>query len=174
MFAVAAAQTQTTASGHPDQPPATKAQSSAPIAGRRLLVNTPHSNEIHIDVHCRIHEVAPHSEGKKQHVFHDRGICDVGPERNSSRIETDLDDGKVSHVRVDVQERTFRLHNPTAEPAVFVLEQEVLRGWEVDSDPQPNEIAGQTAIFRIPAGPGETVDVHVGERSPARIPQPKS
>lgn len=51
----------------------------------------------------------------------------------------------------------YLLQNVTAEPVIFVVEQLVSEGWQVDSDPQPTEMVGATALFRVHAQPGETV-----------------
>jgi hypothetical protein len=143
-------------------------QESTADSGRRDLLTTPHSNEIHVDQQCRIYEIAPHTDGAKQHVYTDRGICDVGDSRFSSRDETDVDDAKRKHRTVTIQEHTFTLHNPTTEPVTFVVQQRVARGWEIDSAPPPDKMEGTLAVFLVRAQPEETVSLHVGERNPPR------
>ena len=56
------------------------------------------------------------------------------------------------------------LQNITMKPAIFAVLVEVPKGWSVDSDPQPTEIEGDVAIFRVHAEVGETVRLHVGVR----------
>ena len=134
---------------------------------RRVVVPS-HFQEIDVDEGCRIYEAAPHSDGKKEHVYTDRGICDVGDVQVSDREETDFDDGKLKHGRVTIQEHTFTLHNPYPETVVFVLRQGVTKGWQIDSDPQPNRMDGAVATFLVNVEPGQTVSLHVGERKPPK------
>jgi hypothetical protein len=145
-----------------------RSQESAPGPVNRELLTAPHSHEIHVDQDCLIHEVAPHTGGMKQHVYTDRGICDVSDDKTSYRDETDVDDGRRRHRSVKIREHTFRLHNPSTEPVTFILEQSVTKGWEIDSDPQPNQMTGTIATFLVHAEPGQTVSLHVGERNPPR------
>jgi hypothetical protein len=58
----------------------------------------------------------------------------------------------------------------TTDPNTFVAEQFVPQGWVVDSDPQPTEIAGTTASFRVYAQPGEIVRLHLGLRLTSPLP----
>lgn len=138
---------------------------SRETSGREILIPA-HAKQIQVDENCRIHEVAPHSNGLKQHVYTDRGVCDVGTYQISSREETDVDDAKRHHRTVTIREHTFTLHNPTPDPVTFVVEQGIPKGWAIDSDPLPNEVTSGTAVFLISAQAGETVALHVGERHP--------
>jgi hypothetical protein len=47
----------------------------------------------------------------------------------------------------------------------FVVNQPLPKGWRIDSDPQPIDLQGSTATFRVIAEPGQIVRLHVGERS---------
>jgi hypothetical protein len=133
--------------------------------GRRLL-GPPRSTEIHVDEKCWIHEVAPHSEDLKQHIYRDDGICHVSGDAVTQRKETDLDDADHKHVTVTIREHTFVLHNPDAGAITFIVEQKVPKGWQVDSDPEPNSVVGSVATFIVTAEGGQTVSLHVGERKP--------
>jgi hypothetical protein len=146
------------------------AQSSAPDPAARQLLTEPHSNRIYVDANCHIHEIAPHTGGMKEHVYTDRGICDVSDERDSTREETDVDDGKQRHRMVHIREHSFMLHNPRTEPVVFVVQQPVTKGWEIDSEPAPNTQAEMIATYLVQAAPSQTVHLHVGERNPPRSP----
>jgi hypothetical protein len=65
---------------------------------------------------------------------------------------------------VSITEQEYLLQNVTTAPVAFVVEQFVPQGWRVDSDPQPTQIVGPTALFRVYAQPGEIVRLHVGLR----------
>jgi hypothetical protein len=74
---------------------------------------------------------------------------------------------------VEVDEQEYVLQNVTMKPVAFVVEQPVAKGWTVDSDPQPTEMQGATAIFRVHAEPGEIVRLHVGVRRTTELkPKP--
>jgi hypothetical protein len=133
--------------------------------GRRVL-GSDRSSEIHVDEKCHISEVAPHSDGLKQHVYTDRGICSVSGDAVTTRQETDIDDDKRIHRNVTIREHTFALHNPKDDPVTFIVDQKVPEGWQIDSDPLPNSINGADATFLVVVAPGETANLHVGERNP--------
>jgi hypothetical protein len=135
-------------------------------AAARRLLGPPRSTEIHVDENCRIDDIAPHTEGLKQRVYRDDGICHVSGYAVSQREETDLDDAQHRHVTVTVREHTFVLHNPGAETVTFVVEQKVPKGWAVDSDPEPQSVVNGVATFIVTADGGQTVNLHVGERKP--------
>lgn len=122
-------------------------------------------NEFHVDGHCKIYETVNSPKGSKQHAYKDRGICAVDSVHESSRTETDMDVAQRKRIHVSTREHTFTLHNPTSEPATFVLEQAVPKGWEIDSDPQPNKIVGTVATYLVAVAPRQTVSLHVGERN---------
>ncbi len=87
----------------------------------------------------------------------------------SQREETDLEDDKRINRTVTIREHTFALHNPNAETITFVVEQKVPKGWQVDSNPQPNGIVGMIATFLVVVNAGETANLHVGERKPPEL-----
>ncbi|HEY8997908.1 MAG TPA: hypothetical protein VIM60_08415, partial [Edaphobacter sp.] len=106
----------------------------------------------------------------RPHIYKDSGICAVDPAQESSRTETEITSTGHKRTHVKIAEHTFTLHNPTKQPAVFVLEYGVPKGWQVDSDPQPNRVdtaaKGSLATFLLHAQPGQTVSLHVGIRNP--------
>jgi hypothetical protein len=128
--------------------------------------NAASSNEFHVDGSCRVHETVTGPKGPKDHTYKDRGICAVEPVHVSYRTETDIASSPRKRVHVTIREHTFTFHNPTTEPAVFVLDQAVPKGWEIDSDPPPDKAEGPVARFLIHAEPRQTVSVHVGMRNP--------
>jgi hypothetical protein len=132
----------------------------------RKLLGSDRSTEIHVDEKCHISEIAPHSDGLKQHVYTDRGICSVSGNAVSQREETDINDNKRIHRIVTIQEHTFALHNPNEDQVTFYVDQKVPKGWQIDSDPPPASVNGSVATFIVVVAPGETANLHVGERNP--------
>lgn len=123
-------------------------------------------NEFHVDGYCHISEIVNGPKGPVQHIYKDRGICAVDPAHVSSRTETDMNVAQRKRIHVTIREHTFTLHNPTTEAATFVLDQAVPKGWQIDSDPQPNKVVGTVATYLVTVGPRQTVSLHVGERNP--------
>src|SRR5580704_13851958 len=107
------------------------AQDTSSESGARQLLGSDRTNEINFDENCRISEVAPHSEGLKEHVYKDDGICQVSGERVSTRQETTVEDDRRKNVTVTIHEHTFVLHNPNPNPVTFVVQQKVPAGWQV-------------------------------------------
>jgi hypothetical protein len=146
-----------------------RAQDGNSNPGNRTLLGSSRTTQINVDENCRISEVAPHSDGQKEHIYKDNGICQVSGERVSTREETTLDDDRRKHINVTIREHTFALHNPTANAVTFVVQQKVPEGWQIDSDPQPNSVTGTIAAFLVDTDPGQTVNLHVGERKPPAV-----
>jgi hypothetical protein len=78
------------------------------------------------------------------------------PDPEVCRRENSHDTGR----RVD---HTLVLKNLNPAPVTFVVFQ-WLYGGHLDPAPQPDQVAGDTAVFRVAANPGETVRLHVGVR----------
>ncbi len=73
-----------------------------------------------------------------------------------------------------IEEHTLALTNINATPVTFVVSQ-WLFGGVIDSVPKPDQMAADTAVFRVHANPGETIHLHIGVRydqraSPRRPP----
>lgn len=64
----------------------------------------------------------------------------------------------------EVAETEYLVHNAAAEPRTVIVEVPRLRGWELDSDPKPEESTGTVYRFRVMTQAGETVRLHVGQR----------
>jgi hypothetical protein len=140
-----------------------------PLCLLRAQQREPGPNEFDVDGDCRIYEMVLTAKGPKQHTYKDKGICSVDGGHETSITETDVSGGERRHITTKIREHTFTLHNPTSEPATFVVEQAVTPGWEIDSDPKPNEMVGTIARFFVTAKPRETVSLHVGERNQPRL-----
>jgi len=126
--------------------------------------------EIHVDQDCRI-LLAPvdQTAAKKKVRFEkDSVICHLESVLSSEHMEEAIVGDELRRSRVAVDEQEFVLQNIAANPVVFVVEQPVGKGWQVDSDPQPVQVVsaklGAVALFRVNAEPGQIVRLHVGER----------
>jgi hypothetical protein len=117
--------------------------------------------EIHVDGSCRVRQ---DQAGAAPVYEPDSLVCRLEAGNTSEHIEQGAHKGVSMLSRVTVTEQEYLLSNVTAAPVVFVVEQPVAKGWEVDSDPPPTKLAGETAIFRVNAEPGQIVRLHVGLR----------
>ncbi|WP_263381566.1 DUF4139 domain-containing protein [Granulicella arctica] len=66
--------------------------------------------------------------------------------------------------RSEVAEVTYLVHNAATEPRTIILEHPVRQGFVLDSDPKPEETTASVYRFRVQAGAGETIRLHVGEK----------
>ncbi len=126
---------------------------------------------IYVDRRCALLP-DPASTGKKKPRL-DPVICHLETINHSSHREETQVGNELERRNVDIEEQEYVLQNVTTKQIVFVVEQPVAKGWTVDSDPQPTEMQGTTAIFRVYAQPGEIVRLHVGVRRTKTLsPQP--
>ena len=132
-------------------------------------VNSPALKEIHVDQKCQILEI--HGDRVRNPQM-DPAVCHFDYVNTSHHLEESVKEGTTRNNVVTISEQEYLLHNVTAEPVIFVVEQLVPEGWQVDSDPQPTKMVGSTALFRVDAQPGETVRLHVGERQARPITLP--
>ena len=151
-------------SQQPSPPP-----SSAPLPARHAY--SPFK-EIHVDQSCRLlpDPLHPIIGKKKPHPLSDPVICHLETVLHSEHMEETIVGDELRRNLVKINEQEYVVQNITAEHVVFVVHQFVPQGWNVDSDPQPVEVEGQTAIFRVHADAGQIVRLHVGLRhaSPLR------
>jgi len=122
--------------------------------------------EIHVDQDCRIlPNPALQQPGKKKPKPHRNDVvCHLESIDSSEHEEQTVLGNQVHRSNVRITEQQYVLQNIRTEPMWFVVEQFLPEGWVVDSDPQPREIVGSKAIFRVHADPGEIVRLHVGLR----------
>jgi hypothetical protein len=133
--------------------------------------------EIDINYDCRIllAPADPAAGKKKPQLERDSSICHFENVLHSEHMEEAIDGNELLRSRVEVEEHGYVLQNISDEPVIFVVEQPVPKGWQVDSDPQPVKLLAQhpggpnarelqVAVFRVNAAPGEIVHLHVGER----------
>lgn len=116
-------------------------------------------HEIYVDDHCQVLDSGTGGFRADPDVCHLEGM---GVHR-SSHVAAKEVDGVRQRSLVNVAEQTYLLQDIHDYPVVFVVAQDVADGWQVDSDPQPREIRGSTAIFRVTAQSGQIVRLHTGE-----------
>jgi hypothetical protein len=151
-------------SQQPSPPP-----SPAPAPARPLY--SPF-REFHVDQECRLLPDPAHPVigKKKPRLRADPVICHLETVAHSEHMEETIVGDELRRNLVRITEQEYVVQNITTEHVVFVVHQFVPQGWNVDSDPQPAEVKGQTAIFRVHADAGQIVRLHVGLRhtSPLR------
>jgi hypothetical protein len=143
-------------------------QSASYSSGAGAPASSPEINEIHIDQFCRVLTPGRPSSAHPNPVARYRYnsiVCHLEGSNASSHWEQTTQNGASKRIHVIVHEHEFILQNVTSEPVTFVVEQPLLKGWSIDSDPQPDAMLGSTAIFRVIAQPSQIVRLHVGERS---------
>jgi hypothetical protein len=72
--------------------------------------------------------------------------------------------GVLTEKSREVREAEYLAHNSAAEPRTIIVEVPRLRGWDLDSDPKPEETTADLYRFRVEVKSGETVRLHVGQR----------
>jgi hypothetical protein len=145
-------------------------QPSSQVASNSIAPNVASAvlKEIHVDQKCQI------LEGHGGSLRMDPVICHLESVHTTRHLEEIAKDGVTRGNVVTISEQEYLLQNVMAEPVIFVVEQLVPREWEVDSDPQPTEMIGSTALFRVNARPGEIVRLPVGERRVHPVTAPTS
>ena len=134
-----------------------------PDAPARQTENAAAPLSIVVDKSCRIQpESDPLILGDHVDAFRDDAICHLESVLSSHHIEEKITEGGRSRFLVQVGEQEYVVQNPTDKPAVFIVRHDVPENWTVDSDPQPNQMDGSTALFRLNAAPGQRVRLHVG------------
>lgn len=113
------------------------------------------------------------AKGKKAKFEQDPAICHLESVLTSAHMEESIQENELHRSRVTINEQEYVLQNISNDPVVFVVEQNVPTGWQVDSDPQPAALIpasvddrklDKIAVFRVHADPGQIVRLHVGER----------
>jgi hypothetical protein len=122
---------------------------------------------IHVDQRCAL--LPDPAEGERKPRW-DPAICHLETINHSSHREETVVGNEVERRDVEVREQEYVLQNVTLKEVAFLVEQPVAKGWMVDSDPQPVEMQGTTAVFRVYAEPGEIVRLHVGVRRSKQLP----
>ncbi|HZQ17284.1 MAG TPA: hypothetical protein VFA90_01080 [Terriglobales bacterium] len=100
--------------------------------------------------------------GDRIDAFRDDATCHLESVLSSHHVEEKITGGERSRFFVRVAEQEYVVQNPTDQPAVFIIRQDVPENWTIDSDPQPSSMDGSSAVFRLNAEPGQRVRLHVG------------
>ncbi len=86
------------------------------------------------------------------------------PLSSSRTTSVTVSKGVLVFRTAEVAELEYLLHNSAAEPRTLILEHPRRQGFTLYSDPKPEETTPAAYRFRVPAAPGETVRLHVGEK----------
>jgi hypothetical protein len=87
-------------------------------------------------------------------------------QRNDSRRVTIIavNKGVLRATSAEVAEVEYLVHNAAPDSRTVIVEQPRRVGWELDSDPKPEETTPAAYRFRIGTASKETVRLHIGER----------
>jgi hypothetical protein len=72
--------------------------------------------------------------------------------------------GVLRATSAEVAEVEYVVHNAAPDARMVIVEQPRRAGWELDSDPKPEETTPEAYRFRVATAPRETVRLHIGER----------
>jgi hypothetical protein len=86
--------------------------------------------------------------------------------RNDTRRVTMISASKgvLRSTSAEVAEVEYLVHNAAPDARMVIVEQPRRAGWDLDSDPKPDETAPTAYRFRVATAPKETVRLHIGER----------
>jgi hypothetical protein len=87
-------------------------------------------------------------------------------QRNDSRRVTIIavNQGVLRATSAEVAEVEYLVHNAAPDTRMVIVEQPRRVGWELDSDPKPEETTSTAYRFRVGTAPKQTVRLHIGER----------
>jgi hypothetical protein len=123
--------------------------------------------EVEIDQNCRIlSSPAPTAANPNPtpRYRYNSAVCHLESQHCSDHWEKTTQNGVTKNILVAIKEREYILQNIGATPVTFAINQQVPKNWRIDSTPQPDQISGDIATFRIVAEPGQVVRLHVGEQ----------
>jgi hypothetical protein len=86
--------------------------------------------------------------------------------RNDTRRVTVISASKgvLRATSAEVAEVEYLVHNAAPDARMVIVEQPRRAGWDLDSDPKPDETTPTAYRFRVATAPKETVRLHIGER----------
>jgi hypothetical protein len=86
--------------------------------------------------------------------------------RNDTRRVTVISASKgvLRATSAEIAEVEYLVHNAAPDTRIVIVEQPRRAGWELDSDPKPEETTPTAYRFRVATAPKETVRLHIGER----------
>ena len=90
---------------------------------------------------------------------------DGQPDHRTRRVtQVTVVKGILTQKTGEVAETEYLVHNAAPETRTVIVEVPRLRGWELDSDPKPEETTPDVYRYRVVARASETVRLHVGQR----------
>ncbi len=86
--------------------------------------------------------------------------------RNDTRRVTAISASKgiLRATSAEVAEVEYLVNNAAPDARMVIVEQPRRAGWDLDSDPKPDETTPSAYRFRVATAPKQTVRLHVGER----------
>jgi len=72
--------------------------------------------------------------------------------------------GVLRATSAEVAEVEYLVHNAAPDARMVIVEQPRRAGWDLDSDPKPEETTPTAYRFRVATEPKQTVRLHIGER----------
>jgi len=87
-------------------------------------------------------------------------------QRNDTRRVTTISASKgiLRATSAEVAEVEYLVHNAAPDARTVIVEQPRRVGWDLDSDPKPDETTPTAYRFRVAAASKQTVRLHIGER----------
>jgi hypothetical protein len=142
----------------PSPAPAT----AAPV---RTSSPAPAPVEVHVDQRCRILPSSPAlPNGKKARPTTDWNTCHLEGVFDTQHEVQTVVGTELQRSDVEICEQQYVLGNQSAQPEVFIIGQPALKGWTIEGDPPPFQVADGMEYYRAWVQPGETVRLHVGMR----------
>jgi hypothetical protein len=107
---------------------------------------------------------APGAGGERSVAQLDLTVCHLDSQLTANRVKGELVNGTVQRSVVVVKEKDYLMKNQFERPVVFVVEQPVPEGWAISSEPGPDKMVGNVALYKAVALPGQMVRLHAGEQ----------
>jgi len=94
----------------------------------------------------------------------DLGVCHLDSQVTANRVKGELVNGAVQRSVVVLKEKDYLMKNQFDRAVVFVVEQPVPAGWQISTEPGPDKMVGNVALYKAVALPGQMVRLHAGEQ----------
>ena len=107
---------------------------------------------------------APGAGGERSVAQLDLTVCHLDSQFTADHVKGEVVNGAVQRSVVVVKQKDYLMKNQFERPVVFVVEQPVPEGWAIESEPGPDKMMGNVALFRAVALPGQMVRLRAGEQ----------
>jgi len=94
----------------------------------------------------------------------DLGVCHLDSQVTANQVKGELVNGAVQRSVVVMKEKDYLMKNQFDRAVVFVVEQPVPEGWQIATEPGPDKMVGNVALYKAVALPGQMVRLHAGEQ----------